>query len=104
MILIPTLSDGETGREQVVRTFAKPKENRPFGVVGLCASGRAAELWREAGADVAETDTINAYVQQLLNRPYDNALCVINRYDGIHLPHKDTRILILGSNPISGNL
>lgn len=104
MILIPTLIDGETGREQVVRTFAKPTKHRPYGVVGLCASGRAAALWREAGAVVAETDTSSGYVQQLLDGQYDNALCVVNRYDGIDLPDKTCRILILDSKPFSGGL
>jgi hypothetical protein len=44
MILVPSLIDGETGRERIVKNFAKPVEGRQYGVVGLCPSGKAAEL------------------------------------------------------------
>jgi len=34
---------------------------------------------------------------------YDNTLCVVNRYDGIDLPDKHCRILVLDSKPYSGD-
>jgi hypothetical protein len=104
MILIPTLIDGETGRDEVVKRLAKPWEERSFGVVGLCPSKKASELWRAAGADVVEAGTITDRVLQLLNGQYGKALCVVNRYDGIDLPDNTCRILILDSKPFSGGL
>ncbi len=104
MILIPTLIDGETGRDKIVERFAKPREKRSFGVVGLCPSKKAAELWRKAGAEVAEAGTITDHILGLLNGHYDKAVCVVNRYDGIDLPDNHCRILILDSKPFSGGL
>src|SRR5947209_4605276 len=92
MILVPSLIDGETGREKIVKSFAKPVEGRQYGVVGLCPSGKAAELWKQTGAEVAERETIADHVQRLLEGNYGNPLCVVNRYDGIDLPDKHCRI------------
>jgi replicative superfamily II helicase len=104
MILIPSLIDSETGREKIVSAPAKPVENRQYGIVGLCPSKKKAELWSNAGADVAERGNLVDAVQRLLNGQYDQALCVVNRYDGIDLPDKHCRILILDSKPFSGGL
>jgi replicative superfamily II helicase len=104
MILIPTLIDLETSREQVVGWFAKPAEKRNFGTVGLCPSMRTAELWRKTGAEVAETGTIADHVQRLLAGEFDKAVCFVNRYDGIDLPDKTCRILVLDSKPFGGGL
>lgn len=104
MILVPSLIDGETGREKIVKSFAKPVEGRPYGVVGLCPSAKAADLWEQAGAEVAERERIADRVQRLLEGSYDIPLCVVNRYDGIDLPDKHCRILVLDSKPYSGGL
>ncbi len=104
MILLPFLIDGETGREKIISALAEPVENRQYGVVGLCPSKKTAELWSKVGAKVAEKTTIIEAVQNLLNGQYDNALCVVNRYDGIDLPDKHCRILILDSKPFSGGV
>src|SRR5262249_45580293 len=79
-------------------------QGRQFGIVGLCPSGKAAELWKGAGAEVAEADTITGCVQRLLDGNYGTTLCVVNRYDGIDLPDKHCRILVLDSKPDSGGL
>ncbi len=104
MILLPSLIDLESGREKVVTAFAKPTQGRQFGIVGLCPSGKAAELWKGMGAEVAEAETISGCVQRLLDGNYDTTLCVVNRYDGIDLPDKHCRILVLDSKPHSGGL
>lgn len=104
MILIPALIDPGTGREEVVKRFGKPIEKRNFGIVGLCPSAKAAELWRRAGAEVAESGTIASHVQRLVGGEFEKTVCVVNRYDGIDLPDKTCRILILDSKPFSGGL
>lgn len=104
MILIPTLIDPGTGRDDVVKRFGKPADKRTFGIVGLCPSTKVAELWREAGAAVAESGTIAGHVQRLVAGDFDKAVCVVNRYDGIDLPDKACRILVLDSKPFSGGL
>ncbi|MFO0845333.1 MAG: DEAD/DEAH box helicase family protein [Gemmataceae bacterium] len=104
MILIPSLIDGITGRDDVIKSFANPVEGRRHGVVVLCPSKKAAEPWGEAGAEVAERGTIGASIQRLLEGQYDQPLCVYNRYDGIDLPDRHCRILVLDSKPFSGGL
>ncbi len=104
MILIPTLIDPGTGRDEVVQRFGKPSETRTFGIVGLCPSTKTAELWKKAGAEVAETATIAGHVQRLVGGEFGKTVCIVNRYDGIDLPDKACRILILDSKPFSGGL
>jgi len=104
MILIPSLISLETGREKVISALATSVKNRQFGIVGLCPSKKAAEMWSSAGATIAEKGTIVEAIQHLLDGHYDDALCVVNRYDGIDLPDKHCRILILDSKPFSGGV
>lgn len=104
MILIPSLIDPGTGREDVVKRFGKPSDTRNFGIVGLCPSTKVAELWRETGAEVAESGTIATHVQRLVAGEYGKTVCIVNRYDGIDLPDKACRILVLDSKPFSGGL
>ncbi len=64
----------------------------------------ASKLWREAEADVVGTSSINDHVQRLLDGKFGKAVCFVNRYDGIDLPDKSCRILVLDSKPFSGGL
>lgn len=104
MILLPSLINIEMDRKAVIFALADSVENRQFGVVGLCPSRKSAELWGDVGAIIAEKDTIVAAIQNLLDGRYDDALCIVNRYDGIDLPDKHCRILILDSKPFSGGV
>ena len=104
MILIPTLIDSEISREDVINTFGPPREKGVFGVVGLSPSVKASQLWKSVGADVAESTDVNAYVQRLIAGHFKKAICFVNRYDGIDLPDKACRILVIDSKPFSGGL
>ena len=104
MILIPTLIAPDTGRDDVANAFGKPNETRTVGVVALCPSAKAAELWKKAGAAVAEAGNITGHVQRLLDGDLKSTVCVVNRYDGIDLPDQACRVLILDSKPFSGGL
>lgn len=104
MILIPTLIDPESGREDIASSFGKPNEKRTFGIVALCPSAKTAELWKKAGAEVAESEDITKHVQRLLDGEVNKTVCVVNRYDGIDLPDRACRILILDSKPFTGGL
>jgi replicative superfamily II helicase len=104
MILIPTLIAPDTGREEIANAFGKPSEARTVGVVVLCPSTKAAELWRQVGAEIAEAGNIVSQVQRLLDGEVKKTVCIVNRYDGIDLPDQSCRVLILDSKPFSGGL
>jgi replicative superfamily II helicase len=104
MILIPTLIAPDTGREEVANRYGKPAEGRNVGVVALCPSTKTAELWKKAGAAVAEAESIATHVQHLLDGQVKNTVCIVNRYDGIDLPDRACRILIVDSRPFTGGL
>lgn len=104
MILIPTLIAPDTERQHVAGYFGKPSEPRTVGIVALCPSTKAAELWKKAGAEVAEAGSITTHVQRLTDGEVKKTVCIVNRYDGIDLPDDACRVLILDSKPFSGGL
>jgi replicative superfamily II helicase len=104
MIIIPTLIDSEINRTDIVNIFGAGDEKRAFGIVGLCPSVKASQLWKSAGADVPEKENVNEYVQRLIGGEFKKSICFVNRYDGIDLPDKACRILLLDSKPFSGGL
>jgi replicative superfamily II helicase len=104
MILIPSLIAPDTNREEVAARYGKPNDNRSVGIVALCPSTKAAELWKNQGAVVAESDNIAGQVQRLLDGDLKHTVCIVNRYDGIDLPDRACRILILDSKPFTGGL
>lgn len=105
MFILPSLLDPSLTREKVVSGFAKPaKKTRTFGVVGLTPSFKRSELWEENGAIVASTDTITDQVEALKSGDCANALCIVNRYDGVDLPDDACRILVIDSKPLGMSL
>jgi replicative superfamily II helicase len=104
MILIPSLIGPDTCREEVAAEYGKPKEERLYGTVALCPSNKTAELWKKQGALIAESNNIAGHVHNLLDDQLKNTVCIVNRYDGIDLPDKACRVLILDSKPFTGSL
>jgi len=104
MILIPSLIDDSLDRARVVKLFAQPKDGRGYGIVALVPSFKGTGDWEAYGAVVATKETIDAEIAKLREGDRSKTLVVANRYDGIDLPDKSCRILILDSRPYSESL
>lgn len=104
MILIPSLIDPGLDRGKIVETYAKPVSGRKFGVVALTPSFPTCQDWKAYGAEVAEKRDIGSQVGRLKNGDCEKTLVLANRYDGIDLPDRSCRILILDSTPFSEHL
>jgi len=99
MILIPSLIDENLNRNTVVTWLSQPNEKRTYGVVSITPSFRYNEQYRVIGAVVASTDDIFTQVKKLKEGNCHEAIVFVNRYDGIDLPDKSCRILVLDSKP-----
>lgn len=82
----------------VVNSFAKPS-NRKFGTVSLVPSFATKKRYEKLGAVVATTQNIFETVKSLKDGCYEKTVVFANRYDGIDLPDKACRILIIDSKP-----
>ena len=99
MILIPSLMDAELGRDLIIKTFGKPLQQRKYGVVAITPSFKLAEDWEQAGAISPKTDTIWATIEKLKQGQCAEAVVIANRYDGIDLPDRTCRLLVIDSKP-----
>ncbi|MBW8040167.1 MAG: DEAD/DEAH box helicase [Planctomycetes bacterium] len=104
MVLIPSLIDESLDRGAIVGFFAKPKENRPSGVVALVPSFKHAGNWESHDAIIAKAETIDSEIEKLRSGDRDNTVVIVNRYDGIDLPDASCRVLIFDSEPYSESL
>jgi replicative superfamily II helicase len=105
MILIPALIDARFDPSSLIKVIGSPNTHgRKFGSVVICSSSHAATKWADAGAVIADTNTVGSFVQQLTSGIFSHTICIINRYDGIDLPDSACRLLVLDSKPFSGTL
>jgi replicative superfamily II helicase len=104
MVLIPSLIDESLDRARIISWLAKPAKKRGYGVVVLAPSFRHAHNWRDNGAVVADTNTIDLEIEKLRSGHRDDVLVIVNRYDGIDLPDDSCRLLIFDSEPYSESL
>lgn len=104
MILIPEKIDESLDRITIVNHFAKPQKKRKYGVVALTPGTWKSNLWKQCGAAVATTRTIDSEIDNLKNEKCENTLVITNRYDGIDLPDAACRLLIMDSKPHSETL
>jgi len=103
MVLIPSLLHESLDRSVIVKAFGTPG-SRKYGIVALAPSFAGTGDWEKYGAVIAKKDTIDTEITKLRNGERDNALVIVNRYDGIDLPDSMCRILIFDSKPYSQNL
>ncbi len=99
LILIPSLIDASLGRDFVVKTFGKVQPTRKYGVVAITPSFKIAEDWEKAGAILPKTGTIWKAIDDIKQGQCAKALVIANRYDGIDLPDRTCRLLVIDSKP-----
>jgi replicative superfamily II helicase len=98
MILIPYLINDNLTKAEIVNRFTS-STTRNFGVVALTPSDKMAEYWEECGAIKVTSENIEAQIELLKQGNYEHTRVFSNRYDGIDLPDKSCRILIIDSKP-----
>ena len=102
MILIPSLIDASLDRSTIVERLTKgANKPRNIGMVALCPSVKSTSDWKAYGADIADRESIETSITDLKNSNFSKMLVIVNRYDGIDLPDKSCRILIMDSRPYS---
>ncbi len=105
MVIIPSLINDVLTRSELVHKLATPKKDRKGGgIVALVSSFRNAEDWKRYGALVTDKTTVWEAVSDLKKGKYDQAVVLVNRYDGIDLSDDACRILILDGKPYSESL
>ncbi|MDI1450791.1 DEAD/DEAH box helicase family protein [Polyangium sp. 6x1] len=104
MILIPSLIDDSLDRSEIVNRFGKPRPDRKYGVVALVPGFARTKDWGAVGAHVVETSDIEEVVARLRKGEAEKTVVLVNRYDGVDLPDKACRILIVDSKPVAETL
>ena len=99
MVLLPSLISSALTRETVVKQFASVKARRKVGLVVLVPSFARSKDWEAYGSAVATPDDINEQIDELRDGKCQRPLVIANRYDGIDLPDRACRILVLDSLP-----
>lgn len=105
MILIPSLISDDLDRDTIINKFAKIKSNK-FGIVALVPSFKKAQFYENLGALVANKEDSDMFeaIGNLKKGEFKETIVLANRYDGIDLPDKACRILILDSLPYFDSL
>lgn len=98
MILIPPLIDPSLDRSSTVKKFGS-YTGKTFGIVSLVPGYGWTEDWKAYGATIATKETIDDEVSKLNRGDFGKTLVIANRYDGIDLPDRSCRILIIDSRP-----
>jgi replicative superfamily II helicase len=104
MVLLPSLIHEELDRERIVKCFAVPNAKRRAGIVALIPSFNRTKDWEAYGAIVAKKETVANIIDGLKRGDCENAVLLVNRYDGIDLPDDTCRILVFDSKPYSESL
>ncbi|BCS94599.1 DEAD/DEAH box helicase [Desulfoluna limicola] len=104
MILIPSLIDEKMDRNAIINWLAKPNDQLTFGVVVLAPGFSKNKQYEKIGANVVTSANIYSTVKALKDGYYRSPVVFANRYDGIDLPDKACRILIIDSKPYFNSL
>lgn len=103
MILLPSLMSDKLQREVILDYFCN-LNYKSFGAVALVPSSRRQIDYEKYGCVIVNKENIENEVWELKNGKYSNMMVFANRYDGIDLPDKTCRVLIMDSLPYFSNL
>jgi len=99
MVLAPSLVDGKLDRKWVMSLCGMI--SKQLNVVVLSPSDPKAREWESFGAKICSGDEVKEAVESLKDTPGTPRLVVFKqRYDGIDLPDKSCRVLVIDGMPI----
>ncbi len=99
MVLAPSLVDGKLDRKWVMSLCGRL--SKKLNVVVLSPSEAKAREWESFGAKICSGDEVKEAVESLKDTTGTSHLVVFKqRYDGIDLPDKSCRVLVIDGMPI----
>ncbi|WP_310602358.1 DEAD/DEAH box helicase family protein [Anaerosporobacter sp.] len=104
MILIPEDINQEEGNRDTIRKWLCKSATLKYGIVSLLPSNYKAKEWEHDGALFTTKDNIYDVISNLQGVGIEQVIAISNRYDGIDLPDKACRILIIDSLPQGSSL
>ena len=99
MVLLPSLISDALTRETVVRYLGPAQARRNVGCVVLVPRFARSKDWKAYGAVVAGPSDIDERIEELRAGQCTRTLVIANRYDGIDLPDRACRVLVIDSLP-----
>ena len=98
LIIIPPLVDAAIDEITVTKLVADIQANHQVNVVVLVPSGKRAAIWKTEMSMSVSTANISEVIDQLSSSAPNTAI-IANRYDGIDLPDRACRILVIDELP-----
>ncbi|MFN0012133.1 MAG: DEAD/DEAH box helicase [Phycisphaerales bacterium] len=96
MILVPQELDPSITDEQIKALLAE--KSKTYNVVVIVPSNHRAKFWEDVASLTLKADGLEEGVSQL-HQGHVGLTVLINKYDGIDLPHDACRILVLDGLP-----
>jgi hypothetical protein len=97
MILAPQEINPSLSSESIRKKIVKL--SKTYNTVVLVPSERWAEVWEEHAEEVALAEDVEGVVERLTTEKHVGLVVLINKYDGIDLPHNACRILVIDGLP-----
>lgn len=102
MVIVPSLANPDFSRHELGTVALMVKEHA--NVVVLVPSYAEAKFWEELGAIVANNENIEERIDQLKESEKGLLVVFVQRYDGVDLPDKACRLLIIDGLPYGEGL
>lgn len=102
MVIVPSLANPDFSRDELVEVALLVKEHA--NVVVLVPSYAEAKFWGDFGAIVANNEDIEQRIDQLKESDKGLLVVFVQRYDGVDLPDKACRLLIIDGLPFGESL
>jgi hypothetical protein len=102
MVVVPSLASPDFSRSELGAVAQMVKEHA--NVVVLVPSFAEAKFWGELGAVVADNESIEQRIDQLKQSDRGLLVVFVQRYDGVDLPDKACRLLIIDGLPYGEGL
>lgn len=97
MILAPQEINPSIAAESIRKEIVKL--SKIYNTVVLVPSERWAETWADDAAEVALAEDVERVVERLTTESHVGLVVLINKYDGIDLPHDACRVLVIDGLP-----
>jgi len=104
MVLLPSVIHEQLTRARIVNGIGRSNSKRRYGVVALVPGFIWTKDWEAYGAVIATKETVADAIEELRKGHCQQAVVLVNRYDGIDLPDDTCRILIFDGKPFSESL
>ncbi len=103
MVILPQLIDESLDSGAIQEWLSRPSPKK-YGVVALCSGKEKAKPWIAGGSIYVDKNNISNVIKLLKSGEFEKTVVLSNRYDGVDLPDRTCRILIVDGKPYSDNV